>query len=130
MQSFAASTSLTRQKSRRNPAAEEQRANQLRTQKSLKDLEIEELQGFKDLGFDFDEKDLNSKVASIVPALQEKKERVEECEERRPYLSEAWVAHSSAPPVPRWGGKRSTEDMKAQIKFWARAVASNVRQEC
>lgn len=26
--------------------------------------------------------------------------------------------------------KMSVEDMKAQIKFWARAVASNVRQEC
>ncbi|KAL7129502.1 hypothetical protein ABFS83_13G070800 [Erythranthe nasuta] len=25
--------------------------------------------------------------------------------------------------------KRSTDEMKAQIKFWARAVASNVRQE-
>lgn len=129
LQSYAASTSLTRQKSRRNSAPEETRSNQLRTQKSLKDLEIEELQGFKDLGFDFDDKDLSSKVASIVPALQEKK-RVDEYEERRPYLSEAWMAHSSAPPVPRWGGKRSTEDMKAQIKFWARAVASNVRQEC
>lgn len=31
------------------------------------------------------------------------------------------------------GRKSSTtreDDMKAQIKFWARAVASNVRQEC
>ncbi|KAJ9537624.1 hypothetical protein OSB04_030357 [Centaurea solstitialis] len=36
-----------------------------------------------------------------------------------------------APAIP--GGlvdKSSSEDMKAHIKFWARAVASNVRQEC
>ncbi|KAH6795671.1 hypothetical protein C2S51_036657 [Perilla frutescens var. frutescens] len=77
--------------------------------KSLKDLEIE---GFKN----YDDKEL-----SIVSIVQDKK-RVEECGERR--------GARAAPPVPRWGGKRSTEDMKAQIKFWARAVASNVRQEC
>ncbi|KAI3716244.1 hypothetical protein L6452_23451 [Arctium lappa] len=29
-----------------------------------------------------------------------------------------------------WVDKSSSEDMKAHIKFWARAVASNVRQEC
>lgn len=36
-----------------------------------------------------------------------------------------------APTIP--GGlidKTSSDDMKAHIKFWARAVASNVRQEC
>ncbi|KAL8510166.1 hypothetical protein ACS0TY_017109 [Phlomoides rotata] len=80
----------------------------IKTQRSLKELESEELQGFK-------EKELSPNVA-----------RVEDNRTARPYLSEAW----SAPPVPRWGVKRSTEDMKAQIKFWARAVASNVRQEC
>ncbi|KAG6424391.1 hypothetical protein SASPL_114809 [Salvia splendens] len=40
------------------------------------------------------------------------------------------VVERRAPPVPRWGGKRAPDEMKAQIKFWARAVASNVRQEC
>ncbi|PIN15725.1 hypothetical protein CDL12_11621 [Handroanthus impetiginosus] len=103
--------------------------NRLKPQKSLNDLELEELQGFKDLGFDFDKKDLNPNVISLIPGLQEKNkmEEDEEKNRRRPYLSEAW---SSAPPVPRWGVKRSTDDIKAQIKFWARAVASNVRQEC
>lgn len=105
--------------------------NQLKSQMSFKELESEELQGFKDLGFDLDKKELSPNVVRIIPGLQEK---VEENRTARPYLSEAWAAHSSAPPVPRWGGKRptvrSTEDMKAQIKFWARAVASNVRQEC
>ncbi|KAI3774970.1 hypothetical protein L1987_49536 [Smallanthus sonchifolius] len=36
-----------------------------------------------------------------------------------------------APAIPGgWVDKSSSEDMKAHIKFWARAVASNVRQEC
>lgn len=108
--------------------------NKLKTQKSLIDLESEELQGFKDLGFDFDKKELSPDVISIIPGLQENKiirEDEQKTQTRRPYLSEAWEATPpSAPPVPRWGGKRSTDDMKAQIKFWARAVASNVRQEC
>ncbi|CAH8293452.1 unnamed protein product [Eruca vesicaria subsp. sativa] len=33
-------------------------------------------------------------------------------------------------PIPVWVPKESRKDMKAQIKFWARTVASNVRQEC
>lgn len=33
---------------------------------------------------------------------------------------------STPPSVP----KDSRKEMKDQIKFWARAVASNVRQEC
>lgn len=33
-------------------------------------------------------------------------------------------------PIPVWVPKESRRDMKAQIKFWARTVASNVRQEC
>ncbi|KAI3466085.1 hypothetical protein Pfo_022748 [Paulownia fortunei] len=139
------SSSISRHRSRRKPELEsiklegleeigpQRPMNQLKTQKSLSDLESQELQGFKDLGFDFDKKELSPNVISIIPGLQEKK-RIQEDEEkntRRPYLSEAWGAQSSsAPPFPKWGGKRSTEDMKAQIKFWARAVASNVRQEC
>ncbi|PIN03573.1 hypothetical protein CDL12_23905 [Handroanthus impetiginosus] len=108
--------------------------NQLKTQKSLNHLESEELQGFKDLGFDLDKKDSTPDVISIIPGPQEEKIIEEDGKPSRqrppPYLSETWAAQSGAPPVPKWGGKRSTEDMKAQIKFWARAVASNVRQEC
>nr|VDD46348.1 unnamed protein product [Brassica oleracea] len=33
-------------------------------------------------------------------------------------------------PIPVWVPKDSRRDMKAQIKFWARTVDSNVRQEC
>ncbi|XP_010535072.1 PREDICTED: LOW QUALITY PROTEIN: uncharacterized protein LOC104810457 [Tarenaya hassleriana] len=40
------------------------------------------------------------------------------------------AAAASGPPIPARVPKDSRRDMKAQIKFWARAVASNVRQEC
>ncbi|KAL5564314.1 hypothetical protein UlMin_027478 [Ulmus minor] len=100
--------------------------------KSLSDLEFEEVQGFKDLGFTFENKELNPSVVSILPGLQEKKPRDLGLENkaRRPYLSEAWMVQSCAPPNPNWASLRSSNDMKAQIKFWVRAVASNVRQEC
>lgn len=107
-------------------------ANQTKLRKSLSDLELEEVQGFKDLGFTF-EKELSPNVVKILPGLQGKKqpEDLEQDKVRRPYLSEAWlVQQSSAPPIPNWAHKGSAEDMKAQIKFWARAVASNMRQEC
>ncbi|GER37569.1 hypothetical protein STAS_13974 [Striga asiatica] len=69
--------------------------NQLKSHKSLIDLEYEELQGFKDLGFDFDEKELSPKVISSILALQEKRDIIKEDEgksarARRPYLSESW----------------------------------------
>lgn len=39
--------------------------------------------------------------------------------------------NGGAPKIPGgWVDKGSSEDMKAQIKFWARAVAFNVHQEC
>ncbi|CAA0808684.1 Unknown protein [Striga hermonthica] len=127
------SPSITRQRSRRIPEVESSKIegseetirpqrpiNQLKSHKSLIDLESKELQGFKELGFDFDEK------RDITQEDEGKSTGA-----RRSYLSESWGAQSySAPPVPRWGGKRAAEDVKAQIKFWARAVASNVRQEC
>ncbi|KAL6196575.1 hypothetical protein ACLB2K_032189 [Fragaria x ananassa] len=101
----------------------------LLSRKSLSDLEIEEVQGFKDLGFTFDKKDIAPSVVSILPGLQEKKRNEELNPDmvRRPYLSEAWLVQSCAPPPPNLGAGRSAEDMKAQIKFWARSVASNVR---
>ncbi|KAL3821221.1 hypothetical protein ACJIZ3_007126 [Penstemon smallii] len=126
--SVTPSSSITKQRSRRKQELE---SLKLETQKSFNDLDqYEELRGFKDLGFGVDKKDLSTNAAvNAIPGSQENK-RVEEYDEeekmkRRPYFSS-----SSAPPVPKWGAKKSREDMKAQIKFWARAVASNVRQEC
>ncbi|RZC65287.1 hypothetical protein C5167_008975 [Papaver somniferum] len=101
------------------------------------DLEVEEVQGFKDLGFVFDTEQINKSLANIIPGLQEKKSVNMEADEnekkttRRPYLSEAWLVQPSKPTVPAWVDKRSAGDMKEQLKYWARSVASNVRiQEC
>ncbi|KAL2944408.1 Protein translocase subunit SecA [Bienertia sinuspersici] len=119
-----------------------------KSEKSLSDLEVEELQGFKDLGFSFDNQELSPSVTQILPALQRRasldsnnNNNVDNNNNigkvRRPYLSESWQKssyyHYSPPPVPKWSDPKessSSDDMKAQIKFWARAVASNVRQEC
>ncbi|CAJ1957475.1 unnamed protein product [Sphenostylis stenocarpa] len=106
--------------------------NQKTMRRSLSDLEYEEVQGFKDLGFSFEKETLSPSLANILPGLQEKKrdETEEDKAARRPYLSEAWLAQSCAPPIPNWASRKSAGDMKQQIKFWARAVASNVHQEC
>ncbi|KAG4969012.1 hypothetical protein AAZX31_12G215300 [Glycine max] len=106
--------------------------NQKTMRRSLSDLEFEEVQGFKDLGFSFEKEALSPSLASILPGLQEKKrdETEEDKAARRPYLSEAWLVQSCAPPIPNWASHKSSGDMKEQIKFWARAVASNVHQEC
>ncbi|XP_054816874.1 uncharacterized protein LOC129316476 [Prosopis cineraria] len=105
--------------------------------KSLSDLEFEEVQGFKDLGFSFEKETISPSVASIIPGLQEKNREETEKDKsvRRPYLSEAWLVQSCVPPhppppIPTCTSNKSSKDMKQHIKFWARAVASNVRQEC
>ncbi|XP_042521076.1 uncharacterized protein LOC122094369 [Macadamia integrifolia] len=105
----------------------------LSRRKTMSDLEIEELQGFKDLGFTFNKEDLSPSVVNIIPGLRDRSDEANNCDEdkemRRPYLSEAWVLQrSSAPVMPNWVQRRTDgEDMKEQLKVWARAVASNVR---
>ncbi|KAL1537917.1 hypothetical protein AAHA92_26717 [Salvia divinorum] len=80
--------------------------NQLKSQKSLSDLQSLELQGFKDLGFDVGATKLQSAI-TMIPESHEEEDHGRN--------------------APKWGGKE--DDMKAQIKFWARAVASNVNQD-
>ncbi|XP_061358220.1 uncharacterized protein LOC133302464 [Gastrolobium bilobum] len=107
--------------------------NQKTMRRSLSDLELEEVQGFKDLGFSFEKEALSPSIANILPGLQEKNraETEEDKAARGPYLSEAWLVQScDPPPIPNWASKNSADDMKKQIKFWARSVASNVHQEC
>ncbi|XP_020098057.1 uncharacterized protein LOC109716866 [Ananas comosus] len=113
------------------------RAFQEKKWRSSSDLESIEVQGFKDLGFVFDEVGPNDeRLASVIPGLREKKAHVDDdggsSNVKRPYLSEAWNAQRPAPPTLKWvaADKRSAADMKEQLKFWARAVACNVRQEC
>ncbi|XP_021773740.1 uncharacterized protein LOC110737716 [Chenopodium quinoa] len=125
--------------SQAKPDTKLEKIDKNKSQKSLSDLEVEELQGFKDLGFSFDNEKLSPSVTKILPALQRRasldSNHVDTGKVRRPYLSESWQRTSSplsAPPIPKRGDPKapSSDDMKAQIKFWARAVASNVRQEC
>ncbi|PNY09199.1 hypothetical protein L195_g005745 [Trifolium pratense] len=101
--------------------------NQKTIRRSLSDLEYEEVQGFKDLGFSFEKEALSPSLANIIPGLQEKNrdESEEDKAARGPYLSEAWLVQSCATPlVPNWSNNISADDMKKHIKFWARAVAS------
>lgn len=112
---LARNASLTMYRSRRDsegfdqetrPVIQRSLTNKPKARKNLTEFEYRELRGFNDLGFDLDHHERSPEDRNIIPP---------------------------APPVPKWGrgnGKKSSEDMKAQIKFWARAVASNVRQEC
>ncbi|RWR89620.1 putative Serine/arginine repetitive matrix protein 2 [Cinnamomum micranthum f. kanehirae] len=107
------------------------RAGNIKSWKSLSDLEIEELQGFMDLGFVFNKDEMNPSILNIIPGLQEKRPAEEDDPKvTRPYLSEAWLVQRSDPPKLNWVDRRSAVDMKEQLKAWARTVASNVRQEC
>lgn len=84
--------------------------------------------GRKSAVYDNRTEGLNKRLMSLK--LQERDE--ENNVVRRRNCSElAWIAKScGTPPTPFQKSSSSGQDMKAQIKFWARAVASNVRQEC
>ncbi|KAJ4982109.1 hypothetical protein NE237_032946 [Protea cynaroides] len=106
-------------------------SEKLSRRKTMGDLEIEELRGFMELGFTFNEEDLNPSVVNLIPGLRTRsEENLDEDKERRPYLSEAWTEQKSAPLMPNLVEKKSVGDIKEQLKYWAQAVASNVRQEC
>ncbi|XVE96736.1 hypothetical protein REPUB_Repub02eG0248300 [Reevesia pubescens] len=128
--------------------------------RSLKDLELEEVKGFMDLGFIFEKEHLNPRMISVVPGLlrlgffktkQKKTELMNlaadelpkdddieaEQEEEirgviRPYLSEAWLIKRPDSPLLNLRVPRvyAAADMKKHLKFWARTVASEVHQEC
>lgn len=113
--------------------------------KTLGELELEEVKGFMDLGFIFKKENLSPRMMSLVPGLQrlgEIKEAVkdDESEEeegkekrvvRRPYLSEAWFIKRSDSPLLNLRMPRAStaDDMKKNIRFWARTVASAVVQQ-
>ncbi|XVF55444.1 hypothetical protein PTKIN_Ptkin06aG0036400 [Pterospermum kingtungense] len=127
--------------------------------RSLKDLELEEVKGFMDLGFIFKKEHLNPRMISVVPGLlrlgffrttkqktepnialadDDDDDDVEQEEEevvrgvRRPYLSEAWLIKRPDSPLLNLKVPRisAAADMKKHLKFWARTVASVVQQEC
>ncbi|WRX23562.1 hypothetical protein QQP08_016049 [Theobroma cacao] len=122
--------------------------------RSLKDLELEEVKGFMDLGFIFKKENLNARMISVVPGLLrlgflKTKQKTElnlaadelpkdddiEPEETgvvRPYLSETWLIKRPDSPLLNLRVPRvyAAADMKKHLKFWARTVASVAQQEC
>ncbi|CAA0829747.1 Unknown protein [Striga hermonthica] len=118
------SSPLSHEKSRKSkhrhyPASGLQKTTSL---KSLEELELEEVKGFKDLGFNFEGERLSKRLVRLIPGLQridggggaaavdEEDSDDDEIEEEssgvvmRPYLSEAWLLKSSggydcAPPL-------------------------------
>ncbi|KAL9232446.1 hypothetical protein vseg_007557 [Gypsophila vaccaria] len=110
-----------------NDQPKTQTLDQAKSQKSPTDLRTEELQAFKDLGFSVDDNEIGPKRSPPVHGLQ----RGLSLDSKRagPKSSSSL---SGLPTVPKRADPKdsSSQEMKAQIKFWARAVASNVHQEC
>ncbi|XP_057791273.1 uncharacterized protein LOC131008408 [Salvia miltiorrhiza] len=107
--------------------------------RSLSALEFEELKGFMDLGFVFnEEEEKNWELVSIVPGLQ-KWRRADQVEKKarvsRPYLSEAWGdmcrRGGDAKNFMNWKipipSLKNDIHMKDHLKNWAHVVASTVR---
>ncbi|KAK4374045.1 hypothetical protein RND71_004722 [Anisodus tanguticus] len=117
----------------------------IRIRRSSSDLELEELKGFMDLGFEFNEEDKNSRLVTIVPGLQKWGNKVvdEEVVEnstskkrdiivQRPYLSEAWEILEKRKMIRklvkwRFPAMHNEINMKDNLKFWAQTVTSTFR---
>lgn len=105
------------------------RLENMRSCKSFYELEHEELKGFRDLGFIFNKEELNPHIKSMLPGLQ----MLGEKQVTRPYLSEAWLINRPDSPllnlrIPSRSAS-SGADMKKQLRYWARTVASVINQE-
>lgn len=125
--------------------------------KTWEELELEEVKGFIDLGFEFSKENLSPRMLSVVPGLQrfgswdvdhdeerngtnqdcdheliEEEEGEEDRGVMRPYLSEAWIENG---PESEFANIRllrmsAAGDIKKRIRCWARTVANSViRQE-
>ncbi|CAA0382488.1 hypothetical protein ISN44_As03g015490 [Arabidopsis suecica] len=90
--------------------------NRKTLRKTLSSIETKDIQMLKDLHIETEKKQEED----------EEKQRKVPCTTTGKNRSTAVVGQ----PIPVWVPKDSRKDMKAQIKFWARTVASNVRQEC
>ncbi|XP_058110192.1 uncharacterized protein LOC131253264 isoform X4 [Magnolia sinica] len=107
------------------------RIEKMRSCKSHSELEHEELKGFMDLGFIFNEEELSPYMRTVLPGLQTLRERKRVVS--RPYLSEAWLINRPDSPllnlrIPLISAASGT-DMKKHLRFWARTVASVIHQE-
>ena len=123
--------------------------------RTLRELELDEVKGFMDLGFIFKKETLSPRMMSVIPGLQrlglhqnnhntqlmdateavgDKDTEADEEEKReimRPYLSEAWLIKRPDSPllslkIPK---ACSAANMKKHLRFWAKTVASEIHQE-
>lgn len=123
--------------------------------RTLEELELEEVKGFMDLGFEFKKEHINPRMMRVIPGLQwlgmhqTKQEtesengtetvgdnKVKENEEdnrdiMRPYLSEAWLIKRPDSPLLNLKVPKlcSSSHMKKHLRFWAKTVASEIHQE-
>ncbi|KAG6580597.1 hypothetical protein SDJN03_20599, partial [Cucurbita argyrosperma subsp. sororia] len=111
--------------------------------KSLGELELEEVKGFMDLGFQFRTENLSPQMVKLVPGLQRFKARMDkqnldDVDENdddkkrdiaRPYLSEAWTINRPNSPLLnlRMPKLSSTTDMKKHLRSWATTVAIEIQ---
>lgn len=103
----------------------------------MSELELEELKGLMDLGFDFSDTEVEKdpRIADIVPGLRNRQRRISESEvkvSRRPYLSEAWRFRDEeerSRVLRDWSvlANGDERDVKEQLRRWAHVVASTVR---
>ncbi|KAK6134385.1 hypothetical protein DH2020_031874 [Rehmannia glutinosa] len=119
-----------------SPKKEVKMTRKRRKNRSMSELELEELKGFMDLGFVFSdhEEEIDSRLVSIIPGLQRVQgklgfgEAASYSVSRRPYLSEAWDSNSNILMdwrIPEFGNEM---ELKDNIRLWAHTgVASTVR---
>ncbi|KAG6403748.1 hypothetical protein SASPL_135978 [Salvia splendens] len=109
---------------------------------SSADLELEEVRGFMDLGFDFKEHNLSRHMISLIPGLQRIKSheqdlgsRIDVDEEKngkfmRPYWSESWLVKMlDSPLILSLRISDDSDKVKKHLKDWARMVAATIHQE-
>ncbi|KAG0449347.1 hypothetical protein HPP92_027387 [Vanilla planifolia] len=99
---------------------------------SASDLELMELQGFKDLGFVSEDREgmNSSSLVRVGPEQRVSKEEHKYVGNGGTYLSEARLIRWSAPPLDLRRLSLRSPEMKEELRFWARAVARCVRKEC
>lgn len=115
-------------------AMEKKRPPKIRLSRSMSELELEELKGLTDLGFNFSDTEVerDPKIADIVPGLRKRRSEGEVKVARRPYLSEAWrfIDEEERRRVLRdWSVLTNGDErhVKEQLRRWAHMVASTVR---
>ncbi|GLT89747.1 hypothetical protein SLE2022_077200 [Rubroshorea leprosula] len=122
--------------------------------RSLRDLELEEVKGFMDLGFIFNREHLNRPIMRVILGLQRfefhknndtnieqakeddaeddtYKQEEEEGGVTRLYLSETWLIKRPSSPLLnlKFPRELATFDMKKYLRFWARNIALEIQQE-